>query len=601
MIYFASSFGLNTLLKYNFENSLYFSGGLSKIYSNFTLMIISLILALAFIMVIVVTSSLIMTKKRDIAIMKSLGAIPRKLYSFYLTEVYISFLIGFLVGLLLGFITFLIFNSVMINLGFSPYFYIDFFFTPILFFSCLLGIFFISGSVLRKLGNKQVIDSFSKDIPYSYDASKITLIPRWLTRFGFNFKISIINMTRRTSEFKRYFIVFSFISVIIFTLALGSLVLNSSAQNWIQKSQGEDMVVIGNRELLNNYSNMYELFSNPKIQIDEGVNLLQKDYIINSSLINELKNFSQIQQIDERLLSYADFEELNGYYYYEGGGYQIVGQQRTGRYPIMGINTSRMIQDFEIEGDYFTPANSYDLMFIGDGLAYNFFDYPFEQSARIEQIDHTFHISGVVIDTFFSGYAAYIDLKVMREALNYTHGETNLVLLKLKPYTFNTIKDDLNALVNTSLGEDFKVLSMSATFQKNINFLNNLNLIPGFLILILGIISILSLYNYQKSGIIDKAKDFLIMRALGSKYRNLKRIIFLESLYVILPSLFLSLGVGMILNSIVLFDRVNLPNISVPFLLISIMLVLFLFINYLSVFPLMKKIRKFSIKDFEIY
>ena len=601
MIYFSSSFGLNTLISYDFENPLYFSGSLSKIYSNFTLMIISLILALAFIMVIVVTSSLIMTKKRDMAIMKSLGAIPRKLYNFYLTEIVISFLLGFLIGMLFGFIAFIIFNFIMTNLGFFSYFYVDFFFTPILFVSCALGIFFISGAVLRKLGNKKAIDSFSKDIPYDYDVSRITLIPRWITRLGTNFKISIVNVTRRISEFKRYLTVFSIISIIIFTLALGTLVLNSSAQNWIQKSQGEDVVVIGHRDLLDNYSNMYELFSNPKIQIDENVDLLNKDYIFNCSLIDGLKNFSQIQQIDERLLTYADLEELNGYYYYEGGGYQIVGQQRTGRYPVMGINTSKLIQRFEIEGDYFTPSNSYDLMLIGDGLAYNFFDYPFDQSARIEQLDHTYHVSGIIIDTFFSGHAAYIDLQEMRENLNYTNGEINLVLLKLEPNTYNTIIDDLNDIVNMSLGNQFKVLSMSATFQKNINFVSNLSLIPGFLILILGVISVLSLYNYQKSGIIEKAKDFLIMRALGSKYRNLKRIVFLESLYVIIPALLLSLGIGMILNSIVLFDRVNLPDISVPFLLISIMLVLFIFINYLSVFPLMKKIRKFSIKDFEIY
>jgi ABC-type antimicrobial peptide transport system permease subunit len=137
MIYFSSSFGLNTLITYNFENPLYFSGGLSKIYSNFTLMIIILILVLAFVMVIVVTSSLIVTKKRDIAIMKSLGAIPRKLYSFYLTEIYISFLLGFLVGMLFGFITFIIFNAIMMNLGFFPYFYFDFLFNTILFFSCI--------------------------------------------------------------------------------------------------------------------------------------------------------------------------------------------------------------------------------------------------------------------------------------------------------------------------------------------------------------------------------------------------------------------------------------------------------------------------------
>lgn len=544
---------------------------------------------------------MVVSKKRDIAIMKSLGAIPRKLYNFYLTEMFISFLIGFLGGVIFGFIIFVIFNFIMSNLGFFPYFYIDFFFIPILFFSCALGVFFISGAVLRKLGNKPVVNSFSKDIPYDYDASKIDLIPRWLTNLGYNFKISIINISRRTSEFKRYFSVFCFISLIIFTLALGTLVLNNSAKNWIQKSQGEDIVVIAHHDVLTNYSKMYEMFSNPSIELDDNIDFLNKDYLINSSILVDLKNFTQIQQIDQRLMLYADLEELDGYYYYQDGGYQIVGQQRRGRYPIIGINTSKLIQNYEIEGDYFTTSNSYNLMLIGDGLAYNFFDYPFEQSARIEQIEHTFHISGIIIDTFYSGYAGYIDLEIMREDLNYTSGEINLVLIKLNPNTFNTIKDDLSDYIASNLGEDFGILSMSISFQKNINFITNLSLIPGFLILIMGIISILSLYNYQKSGILDKAKDFLIMRALGSKYRNIKHIMFLETLYMIVPAFFLSFGIGMILNSVVLFERVKLPDISVPFLLMGLMLTIFLIINYLSLFPLMKKIKKFSIKDFEIY
>ena len=601
MIYFSSAFGLNRLISYNFDNPLYFSGGLSIIYSNFTLMIIILILVLAFIMVMIVTSSLVVTKKRDIAIMKALGVVPRKLYSFYLMEIYISFLLGFFGGMISGFVLFLIFNFIMGNLGFFTYFFIDFFFTPILFLSCLLGIFFISGTVLRKLGNKPVINCFSKDIPFDYDASNISAIPRWLTKFGYNLKISIINISRRTGEFKRYFIVFSFISLTIFTLALGTLVLNNSSQSWIQKSQGEDIIIIGHQDVLSNYSTMYETFSNPLIDLDDNFDFLKEDYLFNSSSVEGLRNFTQIQKIDERLLLYSDFEELDGYYYYQDGGYEIVGQQRTGRYPIIGINTSKLIQDYEIEGDYFTPLNSYNLMLIGDGLAYNFFDYPFEQSARIEQIDHTFHISGVVIDTFYSGYAAYIDIEVMREDLNYSKGETNLILLKLNPNTFNIIENDLNSYVHSNLGESYGIVSLSTPFQKNLDFVRNLSLIPGFLILMLGIISILSLYNYQKSGILDKAKDFLIMRAIGSKYRNLKRIMFFETLYIIIPALFLSLGIGMILNSIVIFERVYLPHISIPFLLTGIMLVIYLIINYLSLIPLIKKIKKFSIKDFEIY
>ena len=118
----------------------------------------------------------------------------------------------------------------------------------------------------------------------------------------------------------------------------------------------------------------------------------------------------------------------------------------------------------------------------------------------------------------------------------------------------------------------------------------------------MAVISVLSLYNYHKGGIIEKAKDFLIMRAIGSKFRSLRRILFLETLYVLIPSIVLSLGIGMILNSIVLFDRVHLPHISIPFIIMGILLGVFLLLNFFGLFPVIKKIKKnFSIKDFEIY
>lgn len=122
-----------------------------------------------------------------------------------------------------------------------------------------------------------------------------------------------------------------------------------------------------------------------------------------------------------------------------------------------------------------------------------------------------------------------------------------------------------------------------------------------FLMIIMAILGIVSLYNYQKSGIMEKARDFLIMRALGSRNRAIKRILFLESTFVIIPSLLISLSIGMILNSIVIFGRAYLPPLYIPFSFFAILLVAFILFNYLSLFPIMRKINKFSIKDFEIY
>ena len=139
-------------------------------------------LIMAFAVVIIVTSTLIISKKRDIAIMKALGSLPKKLYSFYLTEAYLVFIIGFIVGIIIGFISYGILSIIASLFGIVSSFQVDFIYTPILFFSCLGGIYVVPGVILRKIGTQNTIKLFSKDIPYSYDASKkLTIVPRWLS------------------------------------------------------------------------------------------------------------------------------------------------------------------------------------------------------------------------------------------------------------------------------------------------------------------------------------------------------------------------------------------------------------------------------------
>ena len=215
LINFTSAIGFNTFITYSYENAYYFSGGVSIVYTDFTTLILILMVIMAFSVVIIVTSTLIISKKRDIAIMKALGSLPKKLYSFYLTEAYIVFIIGFLLGLIIGFISYGILAIVVPFYGIFTSFQIDYIFTPILFFSCLGGIYIVPGVILRKIGNQNTIKLFSRDISYSFDASKkISSIPRWLSSIGYNFKISIINTKRRSGEYKRYLIVFSLLHVL---------------------------------------------------------------------------------------------------------------------------------------------------------------------------------------------------------------------------------------------------------------------------------------------------------------------------------------------------------------------------------------------------
>jgi ABC-type antimicrobial peptide transport system permease subunit len=601
LIHFTTSIGLSTFVTYDFKNPFYFSGGISIVFTDFTTLIIALMLILAFIIVIIITSTLITTKKRDIAIMKAVGSIPIRVYHFYLTEAYLVFLIGYVLGLIFGFISYGLFSLVMTLIGFPIYFYIDFIYLPILFFSCLLGIYFVPGVILRKIGTKGIIQSFSKDIPYDYDASKgLTFIPKWLSKIGYNFKISIINTIRRKGEFKRYIIVFSVICLILFTLTLGSFVLSNSSKEWVNKSQNEHIVIIGHQDVIENYALMYKMFSNPNIFItNDTIDFLEPQYLFNYSDIEAIGNFSEIEAMDHRLISFFHVEERDGYHCYEDGGCYLVGEDRRAIIPIIGVNTTNLIQDFEIEGEYIDIP--YDDIFIGDGLAYNFFEFAFDQRIYIEEIDHQFRINGVIIDTFYSGFGGYVDLSFLQSQLNSTENKINILLIKIKNDSFNDIQPALESFILENLGADFSYLNLNIPFENNLNYINNIILYPGFIILIMAIISIFSLYNYQKGGIMDKAKDFLIMRAIGTKYKFIKRIMFFEAFYIIVPSLSLSLGIGMILNSLILLQRTYLPHISIPFIIIGIFFLIFLLFNYLSLFPILKKIKKFTIKDFDIY
>ncbi|MFX0000280.1 MAG: FtsX-like permease family protein [Candidatus Hodarchaeota archaeon] len=601
LIYFTSSIGLNIFIPTTFINKFYFSGGINSIYKQFNLLIQILLISLTVAIVVTVTTTLVISKKRDIAIMKSLGTLPRKLYSFYLLEAYILYFIGFLFGLILGLIVYVIFALIMSFFNFHFSFQIDLIYTPILFFSCIIGIFFITGYTLRKIGKQTIINTFSKDIPYNYDASKqIKFIPKWLISIGFNIKIAVVNTLRKKGEFKRYIILFSVIGLVIFTLGLGTIILRISSQEWINKSQGENIVIIGHRDVIYNYSLMYKMFSDPLLLVDDSnINFLSSNYLFNLSDVSELYTIDEIEKIDERLINFYNVEEVPGIHIREDDSYIVVGQHRKGNIPIIGVKPDSIIQNFETEGRFFTEEDAYDNMTIGDSLAYNFFEYALDQSLVITSLGSIFHISGVVIDSFYSGWAGYVGLDIIQQALNLTT-EINLVSLKLEAGSFNGIKNTLENVSN-NIGDNFTYIKLDEIFKININYLNNLSIYPLSLIVVISMLTILSLYNYQKAGIMEKAKDFLIMRALGSKTRSLKSILFLESIFVLLPSLLLSLGIGMIINSLFLFNRVYLPPLYIPFIVFLSLFVIFIFFNFLSLFPIIKKINNFSIKDFNMY
>ena len=595
-VYLTISINLGTM-----SQKTLFSGAITLVYTQFYNLILILILILSTVIVLIVLISLILSKKKDIAIMKALGTLPEYLYGFYLIEVYIIFLIGFAIGSLIGFLIYGIFYVLLSFFPIQLIFTIDILYIPLFLLACLIGIFLIPGQFLRKIGSEKVSRALSKDIKHNYNASKkLTVIPRWLISLGYNLKMAVINSIRQKARFLRYLVVFSLIILTIFTLGLGSIVINSSSQAWIRKSQGENVLAIGHKDVTSNYSMMYQMFSDSQIAVQENsLNFGQEKYFFNESDLNELNDIEQISKVDKRIIRFCDLKELRGIIYYEEGGYQRVGKQRAGSYPIMGVNSDNLIPNFEIEGRFFDETDYYYNMCVGDGLAYNFFDYALSQSLELESFNKIFHISGVVVDSFYNGYAGYVDLDEFQEVINVSSDSVNIVLVQYSG-ELSELENRLTPIIQKTLGDDFKIMALDGIFQDNVNALRSLMVYPLFMIFIISIIGIYSLFNYQKAGLAEKIRDFSIIRAVGAKYRSIRRILFFESLFILVPSSLISLAMGMIVNSIILVDPISLPPIYVPFVMMGVILVIFLAFHLIGLRSILKKIKNYSIKGFTL-
>ena len=610
LIHFSISFNLNNFINQSgsYANPFFFSGAVNLTYTQYNMIILLIVFIFSVVIITLITTSFINSKKKDVSIMKALGTLPERLYSFYMTESLILFLLGFIIGYVLGVISYIIVIISIDLYGIAISFYFDFIFSSILFAICLFSVFLISGLQLRKIGRKNVIQTFSDDIQYDYNAlQRVKTIPKMLSSLGLNIKYAISNIMRKKKKFFHYFITFFIISLLIFTLGLSALVLNNSSETWINKSQGENIIVIGHNDVVNNYTSMYEMYSNPNIFVDKNdIQFTNEEYLFNWTQIEEIGNIPEIEEIDQRLIRFCDILEksITIITPAEGtspGTYQTFGKDRSGNFPIIGINSTNIIQDFEIEGEFFTEADADINITIADGLAYNYFDYALVQKINFPILGEQFGIRGIVIDSFYSGHSVYIDIDVFRDMLNITNNSVNLILLKTNYNCYNSIKDQLNMILSDNLGDNFISMELNDVFSRNLILIRTLNIYSLILIILTFIVSLFSFYDLQKGDLTEKLKDLMIMRAIGSKIRNIRRILFLEGMLALIPSLISSLAGGMIISSLFLTDRVYLPPLYIPFLLIGILLTLFIALNYVILVPITKNLKKLSFKDITLF
>ncbi len=208
-----------------------------ELFSQYYKFIIIASIIIAIVWIVVVNHSLIHHETHDIAIMKAVGAIQKKLRSHFFAVVLVIDIIGIVLGLVAGFILYLLFFFILSAFRFDVLIHIDFVFVPILLVGIIIAVFFANGYELWKITSKNYANIALGDIPQNTDTQFLNFKPR--NKFGLKLKLALRNLTKKRKSFYRVLLTTGLTFSIIVTLTVSVLVVSSTSINTIQGAQGE--------------------------------------------------------------------------------------------------------------------------------------------------------------------------------------------------------------------------------------------------------------------------------------------------------------------------------------------------------------------------
>ncbi|MHA1819528.1 MAG: FtsX-like permease family protein [Promethearchaeota archaeon] len=577
---------LNTLYNYTTSNIAY----------KYLKIILYLSMLLAILWTISINHSLIDHKTKDLAIMKAVGAIQSKLLGFYTAIVLIIDILGVVLGLILGFVVYFILFLILSFFKYHLIIYIDTLVVPIFLIITIVASYIVNGFEIWRKGSKRYAQISSGDIINGYSAiSDLKMIPKYLAKINMKTKMAVINLLRKKKDFFRFLIMTSLAITIIVINATSGYIIGHSLKESIHGAQGDNVIIIGNTDLITKYSMGYEAFSNSSINVDGLINdsdFLNDDYLFNESIVNGLEsNIATVALLkdengnnipansviwEKRLVTRLYAHEVSAVRITgEYNSYTMYGKDRWGYITIIGAEFKNYTDNWILEGSL---NNTDDTAIIGDSLAASFFE-----AWNIQSIDFYFNnsqpfryrISGVLYDSFYKGNDTYVRLDSLQSNLH-KEGKVNMVVLHLQdniqPATIKNITDSLDAYIKTELGNNFGAKYLGDVFRENLDSMNSL-LIDSYLITIILLISvILGLVYYSLGNFNEKIKDFSIMYALGAPKKMLIRIIFYEQFFIYLVSAGISFGIALFFNTFLLSGNLTrvYPSLFLLFLIWSI-------------------------------
>ncbi len=553
-----------------------------EIITQFYFFLFILTSILAGLLLILNNHAIIQDRKRDIGIMKSIGTYPSHLYSFYLSELFILFVICFLVAWFFAFMLYLVLYLLV-----HPFYPIFSWVSDpsvafISFFGLIVAIFIFNGWEIRKIGRSTYAETKSGVIKAGILGKLSAKLRSWLSKRSAAVNLAFRNILRKKHKVQQTLAIVVIANIVIFSSFFGLLIINSTGRSYISQAQSDYVIAIGNNALLETYTQGYASFTNSNIELNSEIDYLQSMNNLTrfyANLSEYLKNYG-INAVDKRLFTIKNITEDPGVVLQnfvdpttglESQEYVLIGGNKSRTIPIQGVNFGETVQNWYYEG---AMLNFEYGVAIGDTLAGEVYTNPLVQwflySNSATNRTYRHKVNAIVFDTFNRGNSAYLYLNTLQETLgkpNYT----NLFLVDYTSLVINSGEDAVNSfifeledLIHTQLGEQFGLVDLSPILKHNLNSLQPVIITLLLLILMMSMVVIYNIFNFEKGRVHEDKKDYAILLAIGAKQKTLQNSIFLELGYLAILGVVLGFIGAMFFNIVFLLEESTRPSIWIP-------------------------------------
>ncbi|UYP45582.1 hypothetical protein NEF87_001867 [Candidatus Lokiarchaeum ossiferum] len=573
---------------------------------QYSSLLIKLIYILTVVLVIGNNHAIILSRKKDIASMKSTGCLPNLLYSYYLFELLFLVIINFAVGAL-GSVFFYIISYYIISSGIPSFKWVlDLKYGALLLVILILVTFFLNGAEIRKIGNKTYNQTKTGHIQDQMRAKLGKFWKKWLANKPVSMIIAIKNLKRKKYHVQQFLIIISIAGLVLFVSIIGALTIGLNNKQNIRDAQSKNILIIAADPIISSMEAYYNKFNDPTTDITVDIeceNLLYNLTDFEPQLLNLLSNYS-IDNIDHRLYSQLTVNPIMDSAikssliatnpFLENSFKDCSSKKYEKLIPLQGIDSTCTSQNWKsIAGDQFNGSG----VAIGDTLANAIFDYPLSQKIRLNSsklgIDMNYPINSIVADSLNNGNSAYLSLKILQNIFDRPNF-VNLLLIDFNSLlqTSNNISlflKDVENLISNELGENFRLLDLTPTFKQNLQIVGIFQNIFLVISLVISVVILYLLYQYQRGRILEEQKDLIIIKTLGGKRSLLQNIIMIEQLFLLLVGLLLSFIAMLVIIMFFLLEAGILPSLIVPIITFVAVVGVFSAISRWNIMKIMKR------------